>query len=438
MSQALVNKLLEEALKVANDAYGRRAVDSATQKVMVSRANLRNGFKEAFSKEHREEFKGQTFPFTKEDNVFNKAADAAFKALIKHLEKPNTKSSLIRQTSQSITFSQPKFYRSPFTAMKKAGIAVIDKELKEKGRSPLSTNQNQSVQRGLERLHVETTAGMARLAFTLDKFESNQFTQKFFKSSEFKKLQDKYGDVQAQYEVRQTKRGKELRYKQTVSLHVAPKSKNYAGSESKDWKKVKPVLERQLSDWIKNDPKISMAEQEASPSPVKNTRDYAIDMIAGKFSRVATVTKKKKTKAKKLNSKSKVKTAKAAKPSSVSTVAAQWAIKEKKSSSAASAPLALMLEMNKRLPSVIKKNMQSPALNYRSGRFASSVEVVDVNKTPQGFYSFGYTYDKFPYQTFEPGYAQGDVDRDPRRLIDKSMREIAVDFAIGRFYTRRL
>ena len=97
-----------------------------------------------------------------------------------------------------------------------------------------------------------------------------------------------------------------------------------------------------------------------------------------------------------------------------------------------------MLEMNKRLPAVIKKNMQSPALNYRSGRFASSVEVVDVNKTPQGFYSFGYTYDKFPYQTFEPGYAQGDVDRDPRRLIDKSMREIAVDFAIGRFYTRRL
>ena len=57
MSQALVNKLLEEALKVANDAYGRRAVDSAPQKVMVSRANLRNGFKEAFSKEHREEFK---------------------------------------------------------------------------------------------------------------------------------------------------------------------------------------------------------------------------------------------------------------------------------------------------------------------------------------------------------------------------------------------
>jgi len=33
---------------------------------------------------------------------------------------------------------------------------------------------------------------------------------------------------------------------------------------------------------------------------------------------------------------------------------------------------------------------------------------------------------------------QGSIERDPRRLIDKSIREIAAQFAIGRFYTRRL
>ena len=105
---------------------------------------------------------------------------------------------------------------------------------------------------------------------------------------------------------------------------------------------------------------------------------------------------------------------------------------------ASSAPLAMIQAFNAKLPSKLAKNMKSPALNYRTGRFASSVNVVDAVLTPQGFPSFGYTYQKNPYQTFEPGYAMGSVERDPRKLIDRTMREIAVEFAIGRFYTRRV
>lgn len=105
---------------------------------------------------------------------------------------------------------------------------------------------------------------------------------------------------------------------------------------------------------------------------------------------------------------------------------------------ASSAPLAMIQAFNAKLPSKLAENMRSPRLNYRTGRFASSVRVVDAVLTPQGFPSFGYTYQKNPYQTFEPGYAMGSVDRDPRKLIDRTMREIAVEFAIGRFYTRRL
>ena len=82
--------------------------------------------------------------------------------------------------------------------------------------------------------------------------------------------------------------------------------------------------------------------------------------------------------------------------------------------------------------------MQPPALEYQTGRFASSVRVTDVSKTTKGFPSIGYTYQLYPYQTFEPGFAQGSVDRDPRRLIDRSIREIAAGMAIGRFYTRRV
>lgn len=94
--------------------------------------------------------------------------------------------------------------------------------------------------------------------------------------------------------------------------------------------------------------------------------------------------------------------------------------------------------INQKLPSTVLKNMGDPALNNRTGRFASSVRVTDVNTTPQGFPSIGYTYMKSPYQTYEVGYTRGDPDKDPRRLIDSSIREIALNFAIGRFYTRRV
>lgn len=93
---------------------------------------------------------------------------------------------------------------------------------------------------------------------------------------------------------------------------------------------------------------------------------------------------------------------------------------------------------NKELPRIVQGNMKDPRLNYRTGRFASSVRVTDVIETPQGFPSVGYTYQKNPYQTFEQGFLQGSANRDPRALIDSSIREIAIQFAIGRFYTRRV
>lgn len=119
-------------------------------------------------------------------------------------------------------------------------------------------------------------------------------------------------------------------------------------------------------------------------------------------------------------------------------VVARMAPKKQARKGASNVPLAMIQVFNSKLPQKIAKNMKSPRLNYQTGRFAESVRVTDVIKTPEGFSSFGFTYQKNPYQTFEPGYAQGSVDRDPRKLIDRSMREIAAEFAIGRFYTRRV
>jgi hypothetical protein len=111
-----------------------------------------------------------------------------------------------------------------------------------------------------------------------------------------------------------------------------------------------------------------------------------------------------------------------------------------KKRSASAQPLQLIGLLNKQLPDTIRKNMREPGLVNRTGRFAESVQVTDITQTPKGYPSIGYTYRKNPYKVFEEGSSGNwsNGDRDPRDLIDKSIREIAAQFAIGRFYTRRV
>ena len=97
--------------------------------------------------------------------------------------------------------------------------------------------------------------------------------------------------------------------------------------------------------------------------------------------------------------------------------------------------------INQKLPRTVMKNMKPPGLENITGRFASSVRVTDVTATPKGFPSIGYTYEKNPYQVFEMGQGAAPwatPERDPRNVIDRSIREIAAEMAIGRFFTRRV
>ena len=95
--------------------------------------------------------------------------------------------------------------------------------------------------------------------------------------------------------------------------------------------------------------------------------------------------------------------------------------------------------LNMKLPDVVAGNMGDPRLNYRTGRFAQGVRATDISRTPQGFPSIGYTYEKSKYGQFEStsGTRFADIDRDPRPLIDRSIREIVMQLGIGRIYTRR-
>ena len=102
--------------------------------------------------------------------------------------------------------------------------------------------------------------------------------------------------------------------------------------------------------------------------------------------------------------------------------------------------LNLVALINAKLPETVAKNMGPPGLTNRTGRFASSARVTDVMATAQGFPSIGYTYERDPYQVFELGQGRppwASQERDPRRLIDASIREIAATMIQGRFFTRR-
>ena len=87
--------------------------------------------------------------------------------------------------------------------------------------------------------------------------------------------------------------------------------------------------------------------------------------------------------------------------------------------------------INKDLADQIISNMgrgrATKVLNNRTGRLAHSAEVTQVTMRDGQLTAF-YTYMKYPYATFEPGGQQGIPEsRDPRLLIEKSVRQIATE-----------
>jgi len=104
----------------------------------------------------------------------------------------------------------------------------------------------------------------------------------------------------------------------------------------------------------------------------------------------------------------------------------------------------LMQIVNAELPRFLKRNMTPPRLQYRgkgnpskpfAGPFNTGVEVTSLtdSKSNIGGLNVNYTYEKYPYQTFEPGFEQGSTLRDPRELIKESIRQIMIQNKQNRF-----
>ena len=93
--------------------------------------------------------------------------------------------------------------------------------------------------------------------------------------------------------------------------------------------------------------------------------------------------------------------------------------------------------INANLASRIQANMGTGSsknvLNYRSGRFAETVNVERLSQSREGMITAFYSYMKNPYATFSEGGAQQyPKTRDPKLLISKSIRELAADKVANR------
>tara|TARA_B100000902_G_scaffold242600_1_gene229708 strand:- start:492 stop:1937 length:1446 start_codon:yes stop_codon:yes gene_type:complete len=95
--------------------------------------------------------------------------------------------------------------------------------------------------------------------------------------------------------------------------------------------------------------------------------------------------------------------------------------------------------VNAQLQDRVGAKMVDPRLESRTGRFLESVRATDVTQTAQGYPSVGYTYARDPYEVYETGSGTrfASAYRDPRVIIDQSIREIVSQFGLGRMYTRR-
>ena len=235
---------------------------------------------------------------------------------------------------------------------------------------------------------------------------------------------------------------------------VGPSVDNRPGSESYDWINLRAEMEKEIAKALFKDVD-DFANKAASMSPAEKLKRIAVNQVVDAVERAQSKNFKVKAKKEKVpkakRDKSNIgivsnkKSAKRLTGGAISVGILKSNTQSNQATKKKSPPRQNLLKLqnllNARLSKEIRKNMGAPALENRSGAFASSVKITGILTTPQGYPSIGYTYDKNPYQIFEQGAGKApwaSKARDPRILIEGSIRGIAREFIIGRFFTRRV
>lgn len=428
------------------DSQVRGKLDKFTTIVTMTSTSLGQGFKEGYS-----DIFNKTVTDLPEisDSVFTKIGKEALDVAHKHVTNPRTRPHLIEYTGDTLVYSASRDFKNVYTKIKNKGVAELNKHIKSTGGRGLRGVRDYDgkvsaratevgiVKSGIHRAHQGvTTVGSAQLSGAMEFLSRTRDFAGFATNESAEELMALFEDVNLYFTTTGTKTGGgvvSLNENMQVGLFLGPRSRNKAGDEPYDWKNLKPILERAVENYLNSIPLEKRSGSKSIEDNAVDATEHAVFSVISKGRRKSGKTSKSKRNKKDIDEI----VAKKPKKRRGSTKRAT-ALKRKEEKGVATAPLALIGIINKELPRVVQKNMVAPRLQYQTGRFASSVRVTDMAMTAKGFPSIGYTYDRDNYETFELGNRQGSPDRDPRALIDTSIREIAARYAIGRFYTRRV
>lgn len=311
------------------------------------------------------------------------------------------------------------------------------------------TSETGVMNRGTEKIHTgDTTVGMARMALAKEWLSKDKFYKEFVTQGKWTKLEDKFGEIDLIFKASGIKGLKgnptanlKLKENMQVSMKLGDTKDNYSGSQMNDWSHIVSQLNPLLTEYANS---VEWAKEKGSRTFEEDARNAVRALTLLQLSKGKKVKSKGDTKATKRNPRDvRIPLTGRKKPSSKGskTPRAKQKAKQGKASKPQFSTLNLLAIVNNKLSATVEKNMGSPRLEHTTGKFANSVRITEVSQTNQGFLSFGYTYAKTPYQVFEVGMGSApwaNPERDPRKLIDGSIREIAANLALGRFYTRRV
>ena len=311
------------------------------------------------------------------------------------------------------------------------------------------TSETGLMNRGTEKIHTgDTTVGMARMALQKEWLSKDKFYKEFVTVGKWRTLEDKFGEIDLIFKASgikglKTKPTANLKLNENirVSMRLGDTKDNYSGSQMNDWSNIVGQLEPLLTEYAKT---VEWTKEKGSRTFEEDARNAVRALTLLQLSKGKKVKSKGNKTADTRPARDADVTAKGRKkPSSKGsrTPKAKQKAKQGKASKPQFSSLNLLAIVNNKLSATVEKNMGAPRMENRTGKFANSVRITEVSQTNQGFLSFGYTYAKNPYQVFEVGTGAAPwatSERDPRKLIDGSIREIAANLALGRFYTRRV
>jgi len=456
MAQRDTDKFLKD-MHAFIDANVRKNLDSFYTIVTMTAESLGQGFKEGYEDVKKTDKKGEReFPVI-DDAAFTAMGADAVDAVAEHVKNPRTSPKEQEYIpGKSICYAARRDFKNVYTIAKQSGVKSLNKFLKtplkgvqidpETGkRSSARASEVGIFKSGLHRSHQGvTTVGAAQLAAGLKFLDRSRNFAGFLKSEAATSLQDIYPAIDAVFETTGTKKGGKaktlLKEEQAISLLLGPKSDNRAGAQDFDFKNLRPKLENAVRAYVDT---IPLADRTSSKSIRQNAEDaterFVLDKLIKQLGAAQLITNAKPSARKKqrvVNStRGKPKTIKGSRKRARATPVKTNNVQPSKVSIAT-----VLGTINSKLSDTVAKNMVEPRLINRSGRLAGSVRVVDVNQTPQGFTSLGYTYQRDPYEVYEStsGSRFSSSDRDPRKLIDFSIRELALPLALGRLFTRRV